>query len=244
MLVDNKFIFVSLPRCASTSFFITCIRNGINTKHCGDYFDNYITANTDKFLNIENNDDLADILVHPHESIQMLESKFGNTYEIISVKRNRHQRFISLWKHAIDEVYRLGEFDIYKKFIQLSIDDILFFSKNDIGNKNDINQLVKKFLKKNQIETNDKKILNIISIVFTPYSAYHHNDSRVIWFDFNSLHILEEWVAKKLNKKFVLEKSNSSKALNSNVELNEYFTKKYDSIYNTYDNCKTIKTLM
>jgi hypothetical protein len=244
MLVDNKFIFVSLPRCASTSFFITCIRNGINTKHCGNYFDNYINSNLDKFQSIQNNDELADNLAHPHESIQMLETKFGVGYEIISVKRNKYERFISLWKHAIDEVYRLGEFDIYKKFIELSIDDILFFSKNDIGNKNDIDQLVKKFLKNNEIGTNNKKILNIISIVFTPYSAYHHNDSRVIWFGFNELHTLEEWVSKKLNKKFVLEKSNSSKAFSSNIKLNEYFTKKYDSIYSIYDNYKTIKTLM
>jgi len=244
MLVDNKFLFISLPRCASTSFFITCIRNNINTKHCGDYFDNYINSNLVKFQSIENNDNLADILGHPHESIKMLESKFGNEYEIISVRRNKYERFISLWKHLLDEIYRMGETSIYEKFIKLNIDDILFFTKYDLVNKNDINKQVKKFLKNNKIETNSKKILNIISIVFTPYSVYHNNDSRIIWFDFNQLHKLEEWVSIKINKNFVLEKSNSSKNFNSNIELNDYFIKKYDSIYETYDEYKNIKTLI
>jgi hypothetical protein len=244
MLVDNKFLFISLPRCASTSFFITCIRNNINTKHCGDYFDNYIKSNLDKFQSIKSNDELADILGHPHESIKMLESKFGNGYDIISVKRNKYERFISLWKHAIDEMYRLGEIDVYKKFIELNIDDILFFSKNDVANKFDVNKLVKQFLKNNEIETTSKKILNIISIVFTPYSEYHNNDSRIIWFDFNELYKLEEWVSNKLNRTFVLEKSNSSKLFDCNIELNEYFINKYDLIYGAYDNYKNTKTLL
>jgi hypothetical protein len=244
MLVDNKFLFISLPRCASTSFFITCIRNNINTKHCGDYFDNYINSNLVKFQSIENNDNLADILGHPHEPIKMLESKFGNEYEIISVRRNKYERFISLWKHLLDEIYRMGEISIYEKFIKLNIDDILFFTKYDLVNKNDINKQVKKFLKNNKIKTNSKKILNIISIVFTPYSVYHNNDSRIIWFDFNQLHKLEEWVSIKINKNFVLEKSNSSKNFNCNIELNDYFIKKYDSIYETYDEYKNIKTLI
>lgn len=244
MLVDNKFLFISLPRCASTSFFITCIRNRINTKHCGDYFDKYIDSNFDKFLSMKNNDDLADILGHPHESIEMLESKFGKNYEIISVRRNKYERFISLWKHLLDEIYRMDEISIYKKFVNLSIDDVLFFTKNDITNKNDINKLIKKFLKNNKIDTNSKKILNIISILFTPYSTYHNNDSRIIWFDFNQLHELEEWVSNKINKNFILERCNSSKTFTCNIDLNEHFIKKYDLIYSMYDDYKNNKTLI
>ena len=33
MLVENKFLFISLPRCASTSFYISCLRSGFDIKH-------------------------------------------------------------------------------------------------------------------------------------------------------------------------------------------------------------------
>ena len=33
MLVENKFLFVNLPRCASTSFHISCLRSGFKIEH-------------------------------------------------------------------------------------------------------------------------------------------------------------------------------------------------------------------
>ena len=33
MLVDSKFYFISLPRCASTSFLVNCLKQGIPVKH-------------------------------------------------------------------------------------------------------------------------------------------------------------------------------------------------------------------
>ena len=44
--------------------------------------------------------------------------KFGNEYEIIAIRRNRHEQFISLWKHIIDVVdmgYSSELTDIFKK---------------------------------------------------------------------------------------------------------------------------------
>jgi len=44
MLVENKFLFVNLPRCASTSFHISCLRSGFKIEHYGQSFvDNYHT---------------------------------------------------------------------------------------------------------------------------------------------------------------------------------------------------------
>ena len=39
------------------------------------------------------NETIADNIMHAHERLTSLEKKFGNHYEIISVKRNRHERF-------------------------------------------------------------------------------------------------------------------------------------------------------
>lgn len=39
MLVENKFLFISLPRCASTSFYISCIKNELDIQHYNDFID-------------------------------------------------------------------------------------------------------------------------------------------------------------------------------------------------------------
>ena len=42
MLVDNKFFYISLPRCASTAFQISCVKQNINIQHVRDFIDNAI----------------------------------------------------------------------------------------------------------------------------------------------------------------------------------------------------------
>ena len=64
MLVDNKFIFVSLPRSASTSFYISCLKNEISVEH----YDNVIglgQVNIDIFEH--DNETIADNIMHAHE---------------------------------------------------------------------------------------------------------------------------------------------------------------------------------
>jgi hypothetical protein len=43
MLIDKKFIFLSLPRCASTSFMITCLKNDILVEHFDSSKDNQLS---------------------------------------------------------------------------------------------------------------------------------------------------------------------------------------------------------
>ena len=94
MLVDNKFLFLSIPRCASHSFVIGCGIIGIENR----YVSNKATEIYKNF-NWTEDIDLSKIY-HPHESLIELEKKFGSDYKIISIKRNRYDRFISLWKYA------------------------------------------------------------------------------------------------------------------------------------------------
>lgn len=39
MLIENKLLFISLPRCASTSFYISCIKNELDIQHYNDFID-------------------------------------------------------------------------------------------------------------------------------------------------------------------------------------------------------------
>ena len=242
MLVDNKFIYLSLPRCASTSFYITCLKNNIDIHHYSE--DLVGKSNTNLDLTLDN-ETIADNIVHAHEKITNLKLKFGNDYDVISVKRNRHERFISLWKHVIDLIslrFPKHVFDIFKN---IKVDDLLAYTQNDLLSDTTKVQVLDTFFKNNGlVEYNDWYMKTIIYILINPTSYWHNNDPNVIWFDFDKMNELEEWVSDKLGKSFKLEKSNGSQHFDCNIQLNEKFIDIYDSIYNFYDLPKQVKTLI
>lgn len=244
MLVDNKFFYISLPRCASTTFQLSCIKNNINIQHATDYIDKMIDS-VDKSLDIKI---LKTTISHRHESCSELVNRFGNNYEIISVKRDRYERFISCWKHVIDELENLNEYDAANTLRELDENDVFYYTSNDILDTDSMNLLVESFLKKYSIEAKTelgKLYLPImLSIQFNATSEWHQHNPNIIWFDFDKLYELEEWVSNKLGKDFKLEKLNSSKHIECNLNFTDNFIKKYNKIYNNYDFRKEKKTLI
>jgi RNA binding exosome subunit len=244
MLVDNKFFYISLPRCASTAFQLSCIKNNIKIQHATDYIDKIIEL-TDKSLDIET---LKSKISHRHESCSELFYKFGNNYEIISVKRNRHVRFISCWEHVIDELEKMNEYDAANILKKLDENDSLYYSSIDILDIDNMITLVESFLKKFSIEAKTdfgKLFLPImLSIQFQSISEWHEHNPNIIWFDFDKLYELEEWVSNKLENPFKLERLNSSKHIECNLKLTDNFIKKYNKIYDSYDFRKEKKTLI
>ena len=230
MLVENKFIFISLPRCASTSFYISCIKNELDIQHYNDFID--IQRNQIKNLTEIKSEEIADFLIHGHEPIVDLIDKFGSKLDIISINRNRYERFISLWKHVIDEYHRIGEISEFNKLIKLNVDDILFFNQQNLNN---IDNVVDDFIKLNKLNIKSIYLKDILKILFRPTSYYHKHHPDIIWFDFNELNKLEEWISEKLNFNFKLERINSSQHFNCNLELNDKFIEKYNNIYDIFD---------
>lgn len=242
MLVEDKFIYVSLPRCASTSFYITCLRNNLNTKFLNQLeYDNY----KDRIdLNLDN-EVLADFIVHSHERLTDLTSKFGNNYDVIAVKRNRYERFISSWKHLIDLVDMQYPPKLTKILKELSEDDILFYKSEDLVSNNSQIDLIYKFAERNKfIDYVDDYLITMFGIIIKPTSWWYNHDPKVIWFDFEKLNELEDWVSLKIGKPFKLEKSNGSSHFECNLILNDSFKKRYESIYDFYDLPKQQKTLI
>jgi hypothetical protein len=80
--------------------------------------------------------------------------------------------------------------------------------------------------------------------LFTPVVELTNNDPKIIWFDIDNLGELENWVSKELNKDFKMEKINSSKHINSVIEINDDFKQKYDELYKEFDQRKINKTLL
>jgi len=240
MLVDNKFIFISLPRCASTSFLITCVKSGITLKHVNKKVDKEILQ-IDRNLD---NEEMADAIMHGHEKIEDLSSLFNNNLDFISIKRDRHERFISLWKHVIDEVHRIKDFKTYEKFKKLGLDDLLDFRSNDLVGNN-IHDLIARILKENNIEYGLLDyIKNMLFILYKPTSYWHNHDPRIKWFDIKDLSVLEDWVSNKIERKFSLEKINSSQHFQCSIDLNEKFIERYNSIYDTFDFPKSKNTII
>ena len=249
MLVDNKFIYLSLPRCASTAFHYSCIVNDINVQTFDTKWESQ-NSNID-FKSINKLDLMCHIL-HGHESLYHLQSKFGKNHPIISVRRQRHERFYSLYKHVLFDLQRMGFHKIYKKFSKLSLDELFFFTKEDVATKKqrwdkiceyliDLKLLdekidisvTSKFNKSNEeyFKTNSKGYaVNMIDILLTPISNWTNNDPNIIWFDFNEMDKFENWVSEKLDKPFKLHSVNSSKHMECDLVLDEEFIKRYKGV--------------
>lgn len=263
MLVDNKFFYLSLPRCASTSFNYSCILNNINIQ---TYNGEWEIANADIDFKTIDKVNLMNYIYHGHESIAELRSKFGTNYPVIAVKRNRHERFYSLYKHILFDFQRLGFNSFYETFSKLQLNELFFFNKENITTKRlrwevicdyliklglldekiDVS-VTSKFRKSEEeyFKSNTKGYaVNMIDILLTPLSYWTSNDPNIIWFDFNNMGEMESWVSEKLNKPFVLHSVNSSKHMKCNIVLDDDFIKKYNSIYDYYDFPKTNKTLI
>ena len=242
MLVENKFLFISLPRCASTSFYISCLRSGFDVKH----FDQKFIDSAKDYINLNlDNEKLADKMFHIHERINDLIEKFENKYEIIAIKRNKHEQFISLWKHIIDMIdmgYSPEITDIFKK---IKLDDILFFKDLDLISPASQMLVIKDFIKRNGIEKYLTPFMkNWLLLLFRPMSYWHSNNQKIKWFEFGNFTELEEWVSNKTGKPFKMEKSNGSQHFECELKLNDDFIKKYNDIYDYYDNQKNNKTLI
>ena len=97
MLIEDKFIYVSLPRRGSTSFHYSCILHNLEVQTINDY--NSINSKID-FTSI-NDSDIMNYIAHGHEPLNELQKKFGNHYAIIAVNRDRYEVFYSLLKHSI-----------------------------------------------------------------------------------------------------------------------------------------------
>jgi hypothetical protein len=192
-----------------------------------------------------NNEELADILIHAHEPLHLLQEKFGTDNQIISIRRNRYDRFLSLWKHIIDELYRIEKSDIADIFSRLTANDIFDgITPNDIYNPESRYKTINNFLTGLKISKEGDYTKNMLDILFTPIGEFTNNDPNIIWFDIDNLGELENWASERLNLDFKMEKINSSKHFNSVLKIDEDFKQKYDDLYKEFDQRKIDKTLI
>ena len=263
MLIDNKFIYISLPRCASTAFHYSCILNDIKTQNATNEWN---TQNAKIDFSKVDKLEIMNHIYHGHESLNELQNIFGTKYDVIAVKRDRYERFYSLYKHILSDFKRLGLDSFYDVLSKITLDELFFFTQGDLINKKKRWEVISQFLIKlglfdepidvsitlphrkhmvnYWIQEKNAYVVNIIDILITPISYWTHNNPNIIWFDFNNLSKLEEWVSNKIDKPFKIEHVNSSKHIECDITLNNEFINKYDIIYDYYDIQKNKKTLI
>lgn len=255
MLIEDKFIYVSLPRRGSTSFHYSCILSDFTIKNIDSFYE---TQNSKIDFNSIDESNIMDYIFHGHERLNEIQQKFGNNYPIIAVNRNRYEVFYSLLKHIIFDIKRAGFYDIANHFSKLTTDELFFFNTTDIISKKSrwesivnhlyINGLIKDNKPYSPIRSlsinNIEYIINIIDILLTPVSDFHNHNKNIIWFDINNLSDMENWVSDITMKPFKIQSVNSSKHIDCNIVLDDYFIKKYDSVFDYYDFPKSKNTLI
>ena len=259
MLVDNKFIFLSLPRCASTSLEYSFILSNFNVQHVNPF-----TSEKNSLIDFTKvpQSDIMSYIEHGHETLVELEEKFGHNYPIIAVKRDRRARFFSLYQHILYDLRRVGELELYEHFKNLTATELFFFDKEDLVSKasrwNVLNDYIVKnrlksravslnLTKSNLISTENRMegyYMNILDILITPLSFWHNHDTRIKWFDIKNIVEMEDWIRFTTKKPFTLEKVNSNIEEESTIKLDDAFIKAYDKVYDYYDKPKFNKTLI
>ena len=234
MLVDNKFIIIQIPRCATTSFLHTCQVNNIPAEYINSHgrpnLYNFKIGKGERF----------------HEDIFNLQERFGYEYPVIAIKRDKISSFISLWKQMLKMFLEWNEVDLYNKLAKLTYEDILFFSEDDYNllNVDDQINLANEFCKRHKIENKDRSLSWLVQI-YKPKEWYHRNNPNVIWFDYNRLNELEDWVSEKLNREFKLVKINSSVDTKCNLVDSEEFRNKFNQLYTQkYETFKKSKSII
>lgn len=271
MLVENKFIFVSLPRGASTAFKESCILHRFDIKHANSYYD-FIYENDKVYQNQTYWSNLDNVIInerivkekfeiqtnkfgkecaitHPHERLIHLLNKFGYEYPIIAIKRNRYYRFISIFSKVLELLYQSKDIVSYEILSKIECRELFCFdSKLILEEKYEtIAQIVIDTLNLNK--NNSPLLMKLLQLLFKPMSHWHNNNDKIIWFtleDKESMFDLQNWVSDITKKNFILHKSNEIKEpIVYTIKINNEFRWIYDNYYlETEISQKKIKTIV
>ena len=233
MLVDNKFIIIMIPRCATTSFLDTCQILNIKTNEVREY----------GYTNLYKHGIGG---THYHYAIQELQEKFGYSYPIVAVRRDKADAFLSLWRQTIEMLKEEEDGKVYEILQKLTTDDILFFNESDYNLliDKDLISLSTDFCKRIGLKQTPNYIGKFL-LLFRPQEYYHNYNPNIIWFDFKELNKLEDWVSKQLGIDFKLVHINSSIGYECNLKDDAYFKEKFNKLYGSrLEEYKKIKTLI
>lgn len=234
MLVENKFVFVKIPKNASTSVQNSFFLHNIKVEQADTLYDKINELNRDIIKN-----GLKNSTRNYHQHITELYNKFPKEkYEYIGIKRDSTDRFISAFNYILYKIkyenykskvdfFKFNENDLIEYFTTVlqRIGTVIGFDENLYG-------VVKEFFCDDEEEI--KRATTWPMLIKNFQSQYFWGINEVDYvFDFNNLQVFEKFITKSLNKEFYLVHHNSSKLINSKIKktdkLEEFVYKYIDS---------------
>jgi hypothetical protein len=234
MIINDKVVFIPIPKNASWSVEDTCINYGLDLKYPSKIWENSIklgSKNPQK---------------HLHSTINQIVDRFGTNFEYISIIRDSTDRFISAWKYFIELLTHSISDELSKKIKNIGNDFVISFIKDNYqefsmayNSRKTRRSLLIKLLDKLEIskehpideEFIEQYELHIFSFV-SQYQWITNDKVNVKQFSFDKLTELEEYMSKKLNIEFKLMYKNKTKldycAVTRTPELVEFVDKYID----------------
>lgn len=214
MLVDNKFLFLKIPRTATVAFERSCFLAGLSIKYPSDN----ILAQRQADLGLEPRR-------HAHERISKLREYFGYDYPVIAIERDPLERFLSAWKYVIKYI---SEYSPKTSEALAKVDRNTFINawQSEIGfssNLQDINNCANFFKKiiPGGVPYN-KNTYMIFTSVMTGPSRWHENDTSIQYFNMKELSVLEDYVRKVTGKPFEFIMTNHTKTIDTALAIDSH----------------------
>jgi hypothetical protein len=235
MLVEESFIFLAIPRCASVSVETSFIQQGFKLK----YHPNILS---------ERRSDLGLVPVyHGHQSISYLKKNIAlptnfndpsKITETVSIYREPVERFLSAWKYVLQSIKMVDDssYGILKnmgneEFVQRF--SPIITSPFDLVKSSTFDKLLGPILGYEPI-TNSKfnNSRQVFSSVLTSPARWHENDVTIRFFHINNLVEFENYVQQKTGKEFKILKINDTADIETNMVvddiLKEFYFKKIE----------------
>jgi len=221
MLVDNKFLFLKIPRTATVAFERSCFLAGLSIKYPSD--DILAQRQADKGIEPRR---------HAHQTISKLREYFGYDYPVIAIEREPLERFLSAWKYVIKFVSEQHP-EISKVLAQVSTEAFIDAWQSEIGYSSNLQDIEKcsnffKRLVKGGLPYN-KNTYMIFTSVMTGPSRWHENDNSILYFNIKDNVALEQYVRSITGKPFEFIITNHTKTIDTNLCIDStledfYFT--------------------
>ena len=235
MLIENKIIFIGVPKCASYSFRTSCFMNNLKAEYVNE------SVNNSMRLGVSLN-------YHHHDPIEPLENKFGTDYPYIAIKRDPVKRFISGWGYFIQKIVDLFP-EKTDYFLSLDNDYVISFLKNNVNNcdllmnKNTIAKVFDNFLLDHNITMEKDWEWRKASMrlnTMTSQFAYHKNRPFIKFFDITNMGELETYMSETFDIDFKMVRENEAKVVTA-LKVDE---KLHDFVYTHIEPNLTKKSLI
>lgn len=211
MLVDNKFLFLKIPRTATVAFERSCFLAGLSIKYPADNI--LAQRQADKGLEPRR---------HAHQPISKLREYFGNNYPVVAIKRDPLERFFSAWKYTIKYI---SEYDPEVSNLLEKVDNEKFINawQSEIGyssNLQDITRCSNFFsrLIDGGVPYNKNTYMIFTSVITSP-TRWHENDPGILYFDMKELGKLEQYTRDITGKPFEFIITNHTKSIKTGLSI-------------------------